>query len=155
MKKIFYLLFILILITGCSKKEEETTDTKRIKSTGDLICGYKENRVDEKLYYSSLYQYKFDKNGYLTTIIDMEVIEFEEDDKKIKEDYKKELETALNDYKDKDGVKAEKSLDDKKYTMTITIDVDKLKEEDKENYVLASDRITAYKIFETAGYTCE
>ena len=154
MKRIIALLFILCLISGCSK--EKTDDNKeRISSTGELLCGYKENRVDENIYYSSLYQYKFDEHGILSEIVDKEIIEFEKDDKQIKKDYEKELNEAMKDYKDKKGVKASKKLEDKKYTITITIDVKELNEEDKEDYVIAEDRITAYKVFTAAGYTCE
>ena len=154
MKKYLTIIVVLLLLTGCSK-EEPVGSTKRISSTGDLICGYKENRVDEKTYYSSLYQYKFGKNGILTEIIDKEIIEFEEDNKTVKDDYKKEMDTAMEDYKNKKGISAETKLEDKKYTMTITIKVDELDEKDKDDYLVAEDRITAYKIFNAAGYTCE
>ena len=154
MKKYLCILVVVLAITGCSK-DQPVNNKNRISSTGELLCGYKENRVDENLYYSSLYQYKFDKNGILTEIIDNEIIEFEKNDKEIKKDYEKELNEAMKDYKDKKGVEATKKLEDKKYTMTITIDVDKLSEEDKEDYIVAEDRITAYKIFTAAGYTCE
>ena len=155
MKRILCLMVIVCIITGCSKKEQAVDNKTRISSTGELICGYKENRVEENIYYSSLYQYKFDNNGALSEIVDTEIIEFLKEDKEIKKDYEKELNEAMKDYKDKKGVKATKKLEDKKYTMTITIDVDKISEEDKEDYIVAEDRISAYKIFTAAGYTCE
>ena len=52
MKK-YILLLVIFLLAGCTNKEK-SNDTK-ILSKGELICVYKENRINENLTYSSYY----------------------------------------------------------------------------------------------------
>ena len=74
MKKYLVLLFIILLV-GCNKKEV-VEDKEVISFKGRLVCGYKENRVNENVIYSSYYTFNFNDNGILEGANDVEMVEF-------------------------------------------------------------------------------
>ncbi len=153
MKKICFVIIILLVITGCNKKEKEEVEI--IPAKGELLCVYKESRIYENTMYTSEYTYNYDNNGILTSVRNREKIEFQKEDKEIKEKYSKALKEAKDDYKDIKGVTTSIDKEDNKYILTINIDKDKLPKEKYEDYLVNYDRVNTYKIFTSMGYTCE
>lgn len=153
MKKFLIIIAMILIITGCGKKEEQEVEI--IPSKGELLCVYKESRVNENTMYTSEYTYNFNENGILTTVRNREKIEFQKDDKDIKEKYSKAITEANDEYKDIKGIKADTSKEDNEYILTIEIDKTKLDKDKYEDYLVGYDRVNTYKIFTDMGYTCE
>ncbi len=153
MAKKCLILFLFILVSGCSKTKEEVAP--KISSTGKLTCTYKLEKTAEKTLYTSEYVYNYDDNGFLTDVIDNEVIEFNDTSDEIKKTYQELVDITLKEYSSIDGVHAEKKLDDNKYVIKIVMDVDKMDSKIKEDYLVSYDRINTYKIFTDMKYTCQ
>lgn len=154
MKKIIILLIMLIM-SGCSKKEEMPEDTVKIMATGQLVCAYKEKRTNDNTLYTSLYQFNFNDNGILLSAVNQETIELKDATKEVKDNYTKLIDKTMEEYKDIDSVEAIKEINDDIYKMIINIDVPKMDKEMREKYLVNYDRINTYKIFTNMGYTCE
>lgn len=153
MKKIFLILVLLCFISGCKKEEKDAEE--KVLSTGELVCAYKENRLNDNTLYTSLYQYNFNDNGILEELIDAERIEFIGTKEETKEKYLKELDDTIKKYDDIEGVKATKEVEDDKFTILIVVDPKKIKDNLKEDYMVNYDRVNTYKLFTDMGYTCE
>lgn len=155
MKKYLSLLFILLLVSACQQKEEEKVNEK-ISSHGELICVYKENRVNENTLYTSYYLFSFNDQGMLKGATDQEIIEFTSDTTdELKSKYKKALEESIKIYDDVKGVSVIKKFEDDKYSFIVKMDNNEMDEEIKNDYSLNMDRINTYKTFVARGYTCE
>lgn len=155
MKKYLSLLFILLLVSACQQKEEEKVNEK-ISSHGELICVYKENRVNENTLYTSYYLFSFNDQGILKDATDQEIIEFTSDTTdELKSKYKKALEESIKIYDDVKGVSVIKKFEDDKYSFIVKMDNNEMDEEIKNDYSLNMDRINTYKTFVARGYTCE
>lgn len=153
MKKFLVLIIIISIITGCNSKEKEE-EVNIIPATGELLCGYKESRVDENTMYTSQYTYNFNSNGILNSVENKEIIEFQKNDKEIKKKYDKAIDEAKEEYKDIKGITTNIEKENNKYVLTITIDKDSLDKESYEKYLVNYDRVNTYKIFTSMGYTC-
>lgn len=154
MKQFLFLFIMIFLISGCRQQEKTTLDDK-ISSHGELICVYKENRVNENTLYTSYYLFSFSDQGVLKGATNQEVIEFSKtnvDD--LKERYKVALEESIKTYDNVKGVSVTKKLDDDKYSFTVKMDNNLMDESTKEDYLLNMDRINTYKEFTKRGYTC-
>lgn len=155
MKKYLSLFFILLLLSGCQQKKEETVSEK-ISSHGELICVYKENRVNENTMYTSYYLFSFNDQGILNGATDQEIIEFTSDTTdELKKIYKDVLEESIKVYDDVKGVSVTKKFEDDKYSFVVKMDNKEMDEEIKSDYSVDMDRINTYKTFTTRGYTCE
>ena len=153
MKKYLVLLFIILLV-GCNKKEV-VEDTEVISFKGRLVCGYKENRVNENVIYSSYYIFNFNDNGILEGASNKESVELNGALDSIKDKYKKALDESIKDYDDIKGIKVTKSIEDNIYSFTVDMDNTKMDDDIKKDYLLDYDRISLYKLFTNNKYTCE
>lgn len=153
MKRFLFLITILLIITGCNKKEEKKIEI--IPATGELLCVYKESRINENTMYTSEYTYSYDKNGILIDVRNREKIEFQKEDKELKKTYSKALDEAKDDYKNIKGITTSVEKEDNKYVLTINIDKEQLSKDKYEDYLVNYDRVNTYKIFTNMGYTCE
>ena len=155
MKKITLLLLMLLLISGCGKNKIKEEKNEKILSTGDLVCGYKEERINENVIYSSVHIFNYNDNGILNGASNIESVEFNGTLDSVKDNYKKALEDNIKSYKDIEGVTVEKNIEKNKYSFEVKLDNKKMSEEKKEEYLLNLDRITLFKIFTGDGYSCE
>lgn len=154
MKKYLFLFFSILLITGCRHKEE-TIAKEKISSHGELICVYKENRVNENTLYTSYYHFSFNEQGILQGASNQEMIEFSSNTlDTLKEKYKQALEESIKTYDDIKGVSVTKKIEDDKYSFTVKMDNNEMDESTKTDYSLDMDRINTYKEFTSRGYTC-
>lgn len=154
MKKYLMLCICLLLLVGCDKKEEEKPKEK-VLATGELLCVYKEQRTNINTMYTSSYQYNYNKNGILESAINREKLEFNDASSETKEYYEEMIKEANKDYDNIKGVKSEITLEEDKYSLTVTMDIKDMDDETKEKYLVNIDRITAYNLFTDMGYTCE
>ena len=151
--KRFILIFLIVLLVGCTKKEIKKEE--RILSKGELVCVYKESRVNENLIYSSYYSFKFNDNGILEGATNVELVEFDGSLDSVKDRYKKELLENIKEYNNIDGISVSKSIEKDKYYFTVDMDNSKMNNKTKEKFLLDKDRITLYNIFTNNKYTCE
>lgn len=154
MKKFLILIIVLLIITGCTTNKSDEKETEIITATGELLCGYKESRINENTMYTSQYTYNFNSNGILISVENKEIIEFQKDDKDIKKKYTEALDEAKEEYKDIKGITTSIDKDDNKYVLTINIDKNELDKDNYEKYLVNYDRVNTYKIFTSMGYTC-
>lgn len=153
MKKLICLL-LLVVLTGCGSKKEETEPLK-ISSTGELLCAYKEKRTNEETMYTSLYQYNYNRNGILEDVINTETIEYSNAKDSTKDTYKKLVDETIKEYKDIAGISVEQEKKEDKVVIKIKLDIKNMKDKDKEKYLVNEDRINTYKIYTSMNYTCE
>lgn len=153
MKKVLIIL-IIFLITGCGNKKE-TKEEKKISSKGELVCVYKENRLNDNATYSSYYSFNFDNNGILKGATNVEMVSFDGSLDSVKKRYEKELLENVEEYKNIKGIKVSKKLEKDRYYFTVEMDNTKMSDEVKKEYYLDQDRITLYKMFTIDKYTCE
>ena len=154
MKKCLLILFMVLLVCSCKKNEDKKEEVK-ILSTGELVCGYKEQRVNENVIYTSVHVFNYNKNGILVDVKNIESVEFDGTLESVREKYKKALEEDVNNYKDIKGISVEKNLEKSKYSFEVNINKDEISEELKDKFLLTYDRKTVYKIFTADGYSCE
>ncbi len=155
MRKNFFILIFLIIVTGCKKSTKENV-IQKISSTGELLCVYKEQRTNEDTLYTSYYLYEFNENGILKNVINNESIEFfNSEDDELKKKYKEDLEDIIKDYDDLEGISIKKNLDKDIYSFEVSIDVAKTDDNSKELFLLNIDRINLFKYYKSKGYTCE
>ncbi len=155
MKKYLSLFFIVLLVSGCQSHKEETVSEK-ISSHGELICVYKENRVNENTLYTSYYLFSFNDQGILKGATNQEIIEFSSNTQdSLKKKYEQALEESIKTYDDIKGVSVTKKIEDDKYSFTVKMDNNEMDENIKADYSVDMDRINTYKKFTSMGYTCE
>ena len=155
MKKTIYMLFILIILSGCKQNTKEKEDDKKVLSKGDLVCAYKLRTTSENTIYTSYYEYNFNDNGILKGAKNVESIEFENSSDEVKENYKKEIEEIIKEYDDIDGIEVTTKYEDNKYSFTVVMDNSKMDEETISKFTLDEDRVGLYNQYTDAGYTCE
>ena len=59
MKKVIYGLLVMLCFTACSKGESNPIDHEKVLATGELVCAYKEQRVNIDTMYTSYYQFNY------------------------------------------------------------------------------------------------
>lgn len=154
MKKYVW-IFIVLLICGCSNSKEEQDKEENISSTGELICIYKENRVNENTMYTSYYLFNFSEQGILKSVVNNEEIVFEDTDEEVKENYKLALNQTIKEYDDISGIKLSKKIEDDSVSFNLDMEISKMDEETINEYGFNLDRINLYKTFTNNNYTCE
>lgn len=154
MKKLFLFIFLILIFTGCNKKEKEV-EPKKVLSYGELVCVYKVQNTTDNTIYTSSYVFNFDDNGILNGATNKETIEFYNSLDSVKNEYKKNLEEILKEYDDIDGVNAKKYIEENKYYFEVIMDNSKMNDDIKKNYLLDQDRISLYNYYTNNKYTCE
>lgn len=154
MKKIYLFVVIIILLTGCNKKEKEIQE-KVILSTGTLECVLKENRTYNNSLYTSYYIFNYNKNGVLETVENREILDVKNVEKKEKENYKSSYLKTIEDTKKIDGVTLEDLSKENIYEIKIIYNISKMNKEDIEDYGFDLDRKSTYILYEKERYTCE
>lgn len=155
MKKIIYILLVVILVSGCNSKKKESKEEKTISSKGDLVCAYKLKNTSENTLYTSYYEYNFNDNGILNTAKNVEIIEFEDSSDEVKDKYKEEIKEIIKEYDDIDGIEVSTNYEDNKYSFTINMDKSNMDKDTIEKFMLDEDRLNLYNQYTDAGYTCE
>ena len=154
MKKYLIICLLIICLCGCGKKEEKKEE-KKVLSNGELVCGYKENRVNENVMYTSIHVFNYNNNGILESVRNIEGVEFAGTLESKKKEYKKALEEDVKSYDGIKGVSVTKKIEDNKYVFEVNINPKEVEDDKKEDFLLNFDRKSIYKIFTSEGYTCE
>ncbi len=154
MKKLIVLVIFCFIVIGCSNKDKDTEE-KLVLATGELDCVYKEQRTNINTLYTSYYKFNYNNNGILIDIVDKEILTFDNATDETKQSYLELMKEAAKSYDDVSGIKANTEFSDEEYTMTISLNVSDMDEENKNDYFANYDRIQVHDIFTDMGYTCE
>lgn len=151
-KYLLVLLIGIILLTGCSKKEEaaKTTTCKRITTLSDNI------KMDLK------YTITYNKKEYVTKVYSIETVT--SDNTSVLNSYKTQVEKVYEPYKDIKYYDYDVRIENKKLISEVTIqydkiDTDKMIKIDSANSNLIKDgkvKLDDIKTYYTSmGITCE
>lgn len=154
MKKILIILCLLILVSGCKKKEE--VKVTKVSSTGTLTCTYKAYHINEDTTYTSQYIFNYTVNGILDSVQNNEIITFgEQTSDEIKKEYETSTSSIKDEYKDIDGVTAKLEEKENKKQLIIDMKLEDMEEKQISEYQLNYDRKRMSKLYTIKGYTCK
>ena len=143
MKKTILFLTILLIITGCGKKESKVVELNCTKTISDK---------NSSVVYENKYTYEEKK---LTTVSTNATLTFTEEGIANLETFKTYAQASKDEYNKKDGVKAILTTNDNSISIDVNYDVAAMSESEIENSGYNKDLDELKEFLDSEGYSCK
>ena len=143
MKKTILFLTLLLILTGCGKKEPEIIELNCTKTVSDK---------QSSVVYENKYTYEEEK---LTKAETDTTLTFTTEGIVNLETFKTYAESSKDEYNKKEGVKAKLTTNDNSINIVVTYNPDKMIDDEIENNKFNLNTNDLRKALEKEGYTCK